>query len=210
MSPARRKLSPAARTAAIAGAGVVAMVGAAYASVPLYRAFCQATGFNGTVMKAKSAPATVLDRKLTVTFDTNVMGVPFDFQPVERNQDIRIGATGLAHFKVTNTSDHPITARASYTVMPESAGAYVRKLQCFCFSDQTLQAHQTVEFPMVYFVDPGFATDRETSEFHNVTLSYTFFEVPKAKPKGEAAATPVKTEAEVHARGLGGGGRAGL
>ena len=206
MPSARRKLSPAARTAAIAGVGVLVMVGAAYASVPLYRAFCQATGFNGTVMKAKSAPTTVLDRKLTVTFDTNVMGVPFDFQPVERNQDIRIGATGLAHFKVTNTSDHPITARASYSVMPESAGSYVRKLQCFCFSDQTLQAHQTVEFPMVYFIDPGFATDRETSEFHNVTLSYTFFQVPK----GKSQATQVKTEAEVHARGLGGEGRAGL
>jgi cytochrome c oxidase assembly protein subunit 11 len=206
MPSARRRLSPAARTAAIAGAGVVVMVGAAYASVPLYRAFCQATGFNGTVMKAKAAPTTVLDRKLTVTFDTNVMGVPFDFQPVERNQEIRIGATGLAHFKVTNRSDHPITARASYSVMPESAGSYVRKLQCFCFSDQTLKAHQTVEFPMVYFIDPGFATDRETSEFHNVTLSYTFFQVPKAKPQ----ATRVKAETEVHARGLGGEGRAGL
>jgi cytochrome c oxidase assembly protein subunit 11 len=184
----------------------VVMVGAAYAAVPLYRAFCQATGFNGAVMKAKTAPTHVLDRKLTVTFDTNVMGVPFTFEPVERNQEIRIGATGLAHFRVTNNSDQPITARAAYSVIPESAGAYVRKLQCFCFSDQTLQPHKTVVFPMVYFVDPGFATDRETSNFTNLTLSYSFFRVPKAAPK----ATPVKAEADDRARGLGGKARAGL
>ena len=177
-----------ARTALIAAAVAVGMVGAAYAAVPLYRAFCQATGFNGTVMKAKTAPKTVLARQLTVTFDTNVRDVPFTFEPVERTQQVRIGATGLAHFKVTNTSDRPVTARAMYSVLPESAGAYVRKLQCFCFSDQTLQPHQTVEFPMVYFVDPGFASDRETNAFTDITLSYTFFEIPKSKKAAAAAA----------------------
>jgi cytochrome c oxidase assembly protein subunit 11 len=184
MSSARTRVV---RTALIAGVGVVAMVGAAYAAVPLYRAFCQATGFNGTVMKAKAAPTTVLDRKLTVTFDTNVRDVPFTFEPVERTQTIRIGATGLAHFKVTNTSDRPVTARASYSVLPESAGSYVRKLQCFCFTDQTLKPHQTIEFPMVYFVDPGFATDRETNTFTDITLAYTFFEIPKSKQAAAAA-----------------------
>lgn len=206
MPAASRKIAPKVRTALIAAFGVLVMVGAAYAAVPLYRAFCQATGFNGTVMKAKSAPTTVLDRKLTVTFDTNVMGVPFSFEPVERNQEIRIGATGLAHFRVTNNSDQPITARASYSVIPESAGAYVRKLQCFCFSDQTLQPHKTVVFPMVYFIDPGFATDRETSEFHNVTLSYSFFQVPKAK----AAGTATTAQADDRSRGLGGKPRRAL
>jgi cytochrome c oxidase assembly protein subunit 11 len=207
---ARFRLTPAARTGLIAGVGAVVMIGAAYAAVPLYRAFCQATGFNGTVMRAATAPKVQLDRKLTVTFDTNVLGVPFTFEPVERNQEIKIGATGLAHFKVTNTSDHAVTARAMYSVVPESAGAYVRKIQCFCFSDQTLQAHQTVEFPTVYFIDPGFATDRETSEFHNVTLSYTFFEVPKSKAQAKDAATPARAEAGDRVRGLGGKARARL
>jgi cytochrome c oxidase assembly protein subunit 11 len=203
MPSARKTLTPAVRTALLAGFGVLVMVGAAYAAVPLYKAFCQATGFNGTVMKAKAAPTRVLDRKLTVTFDTNVMGVPFTFEPVERNQEIRIGATGLAHFRVTNNSDRPITARAAYSVIPESAGAYVRKLQCFCFSDQTLEPHKTVVFPMVYFIDPGFATDRETSEFHNLTLSYSFFQVPKAK----AAAAGTTAQADDRSRGLGGKAR---
>lgn len=175
------------RTALIAFGVTVLMVGAAYAAVPLYRAFCQATGFNGTVMKAKAAPGRVLDRTLTVNFDTNVRDVPFKFEAEERRQEVKIGATGLAHFKVTNTSDRPVTARALYSVLPESAGAYVRKIQCFCFSDQTLQPHQTVEFPTVYFVDPGFATDPDAKTFTDITLSYTFFEVPKPKRAKTAA-----------------------
>lgn len=205
----RFKLTPV-RTGLIAGVVAILMVGAAYAAVPLYRAFCQATGFGGTISRAVSAPKVQLDRKLTVTFDTNVLGVPFTFEPVERNQEIKIGATGLAHFKVTNYSDHAVTARAVYSVVPETAGAYVRKIQCFCFSDQTLQAHQTVEFPTVYFIDPGFATDRETNTFTNVTLSYTFFEVPKSKAQAKVAATPAKAEAGDRVRGLGGKARARL
>lgn len=184
MSSARGR---AVRTALIALGVAVMMVGAAYAAVPLYRAFCQATGFNGTVMKAKAAPGQVLERKLTVNFDTNVRNVPFEFVSEEGHQQVKIGATGLAHFKVTNTSDRAITARAVYSVLPESAGAYVRKIQCFCFSDQTLQPHQTVEFPMVYFVDPGFATDADAKAFSDITLSYTFFEVPKPKRAAAAA-----------------------
>jgi cytochrome c oxidase assembly protein subunit 11 len=176
-----------ARIAFVALGIAVAMVGAAYAAVPLYRAFCQATGFNGTVSRAKAAPGKVLDRTIRVTFDTNVHDIPFVFKSEEGTQQVKIGATGLAHFKVTNTSDRAITARAVYSVLPESAGAYVRKIQCFCFNDQTLQPHQTVEFPTVYFIDPGFATDRETNTFTDITLSYTFFEVPKSKQAKTAA-----------------------
>jgi cytochrome c oxidase assembly protein Cox11 len=141
------------------------LVGAAFAAVPIYRAFCQATGFGGTVGQAKSAPTHQLNQTLRVSFDTNVRGVPLTFTPEKPDVTVKIGATGMAFFKVTNTSDHPVTARAVYNVVPEQAGAYVRKLQCFCFNAQTLAPHQTVDFPMIFYVDPGFASDRDTKLF---------------------------------------------
>jgi cytochrome c oxidase assembly protein subunit 11 len=160
----------------------VAMVGAAFAAVPLYKAFCQATGFDGTVRRATRAPTHQIDQTVTVGFDTNVRGVPWDFQPEKRSIDLKLGATGIAYFKVTNTSDQPVTARAVYNVTPEQAGPYLRKLQCFCFSAQTLAPHQTAQFPVVFFIDPGFATDIDTRNFTDVVLSYTFF---PAKPDAE-------------------------
>ena len=151
------------------------MVGAAYASVPLYKAFCQATGFDGVVRRAEKAPDTVLARKLQVRFDTNVRDLPWTFTAEQTSQDVRIGETGLAYFKVTNNGKTPITGRAMYNVVPESAGAYFQKLECFCFSDQTIPAGKTIEFPVVYFVDPKYATDFETKGKPEVTLSYTFY-----------------------------------
>lgn len=184
----------------------LAMVGAAFAAVPLYRAFCQATGFGGTVSRAKAAPTHALDQSLTVSFDTNVRGVPFEFTPEKPDVTVKIGATGMAYFKVTNTSDHPVTARAVYNVVPEQAGAYVRKLQCFCFNAQTLQPHQTVDFPMVFYVDPGFASDRDTRLYTDLTLSYTFYPA-----KADADAQPAeKTAAAAPVQALGGAAKAGL
>jgi cytochrome c oxidase assembly protein subunit 11 len=169
-------------------ATVAAMVGAAYAAVPLYRAFCQATGFGGTArrVEADQTPGQVLDRAITVRFDANVRGLPWDFAPEQTTQTVRIGAPGMAYFKVTNHGATPLTGRAAYNVSPEAAGAYFLKTQCFCFNDQTIAAGKTVEFPVVYFVEPKFATDRNTSAFQEITLSYTFF--PVAKPKQVAAA----------------------
>src|SRR6478752_7211990 len=141
--PARRSH---AKVAAICG-----MVGAAYAAVPLYKLFCQATGFDGTVRKASAKPTKVLDRKIEVRFDANVRTLPWDFQPMQTSQQIRIGDTGLAFYKVTNHSDKPLTGRALYNVVPGQAGAYFQKLECFCFSNQTIEPGQTVEFPVVYF-----------------------------------------------------------
>jgi cytochrome c oxidase assembly protein Cox11 len=138
------------------------MVGAAYAAVPLYKLFCQATGFDGTVRKAVAKPTKVLDRKVEIRFDANVRNLPWDFQAMQVSQDIRIGDTGLAFFKVTNKGDKPLTGRALYNVVPEQAGPYFQKLECFCFSNQTIEPGQTVEFPVVYFVDPGFVTDPDT------------------------------------------------
>jgi cytochrome c oxidase assembly protein subunit 11 len=157
----------------------VLMTGAAFAAVPFYRAFCQATGFAGAIPRAKRAPVTVLNQRVTIGFDTNVRGLPWDFKAVQRSQTLRVGETGLAFFTVTNTSDKPLTGRASYNVTPEGVGAYMRKLQCFCFNDQTIPAHTTVKFPVLYFIDPGFASDPDTKGYTDIVLSYTFFPAPK-------------------------------
>lgn len=163
------------------------MVGAAYAAVPLYKVFCQVTGFDGTVRQAAKAPDKVLDRKLTIRFDTNVRDLPWDFKAKQLSQSLKIGETGLAYFTVTNNSDKPYTARASYNVVPEQAGAYFRKLQCFCFSEQTIGPHQTMEFPVLYFVDPKYADDFETKGNSQVTLSYTFFPVEQKRADSGSA-----------------------
>src|ERR1700745_1341347 len=150
-SPTRRKLGRNGGVALICGAVIVGMVGAAYASVPLYRAFCQVTGYGGTVRKAETAPADVLGQTLLIRFDTNVRGLPWDFTAEQTDQTVKIGATQVATFKVTNHSDKPVPARAVFNVVPEQAAVYFRKLSCFCFSDQTVAAGATVEMPVLYF-----------------------------------------------------------
>lgn len=194
------------KVALICAAGFVAMTGAAFASVPLYKAFCQVTGFDGTVRRAEAAPEKTLDRKLVIRFDANVRELPWTFTAEQTSQEVRIGQTGLAFFKVTNNGDKPVTGRAIYNVVPESAGAYFQKLECFCFSDQTIPAKTTIEFPVVYFVDPKFAEDFETKGKGEVTLSYTFFPSVEAQ-RGEkrADATPSK-----HSSALGVPAKAGL
>lgn len=190
------------RVAIVCAAAFFGMMGMAYASVPLYRAFCQLTGFDGTVRKAKAAPDTVLARTLTVRFDANVRDLPWSFSPMQTAQDLRIGDTGLAFYKVTNNGKAPMTGRAVYNVVPEQAGQYFQKLECFCFSDQTIQPGQTVEFPVVYFIDPAYAQDFETKGKGQVTLSYTFFPSTQGQKQAQAPAQPVSP--------LGGTPRAGL
>lgn len=180
------------RTAVICAVAFFGMVGAAFAAVPLYRMFCQATGFGGTTVRANAVPGQVLDRTLVVRFDANVRSLDWTFRPDQVSQTIRIGDTGLAFYKVTNNSDRPITGRASYNVVPERAGPYFQKLECFCFTDQTLQPGETKDFPVVYFIDPRFASDFETKGTGEVTLSYTFFETPKGE---RADAAPAKSAA---------------
>lgn len=184
----RKPASPGARrnrtVALICGFVFAGMVGAAFAAVPVYRAFCQATGYGGTIRKAEAAPGQILDRKITVSFDPNVRDLPWTFTAEQGPQTIRLGETKVAIFKVTNNADHPITARALYNVAPDSAGVYFRKLQCFCFSDQTVGAHQTVEMPVLYYVDPKYASDINTKNASDVTLAYTFFPAVDTKGKG--------------------------
>ena len=155
--------------------GVMGMTGAAFAAVPLYRMFCQVTGFGGTTMKADKASDTVLDETVMVRFDTNVRGLPMTFRAEQVSQRVRIGETGIAYFDVTNTSDRPIHATAAYNVVPERAGPYFQKLQCFCFEGQEIAPGQTQKFPVQYFIAPELATDREGRGVREITLSYTFY-----------------------------------
>src|SRR5439155_22222266 len=141
-----------------------AMVGAAFASVPLYRAFCQATGFGGVTQEAKAAPGVVSDKAVTVRFDSNVRGLSWSFEPVQGAQKIHLGETKLAFFRATNTGKTAVTGRALYNVLPETAGAYFSKLECICFKNQTLQPGETAEFPVLHFIVPRYASDPETKD----------------------------------------------
>jgi cytochrome c oxidase assembly protein subunit 11 len=180
-----------ARLALVCLAIFAAMVGVAFAAAPLFRAFCQATGFNGTVRRVATAPAGVAAGTVVVAFDTNVRGLAWQFTPNVGSQQVRPGATNLAFFKVTNTSDQPLTGRAVYNVTPESAGAYFSKLECFCFKNQTLAPHQTAEFPVVYYVDPRFGQNDDTKGIEQITLSYTFYPAqPLAAKPGQGYSSP--------------------
>ena len=154
----------------------IAMVGAAYGSVPLYQLFCQVTGYGGTTQIATAAASTVLERTIKVRFDANVApGVPWTFTPEKPVVELGLGENGLAFYKVKNNSDRAVTAVATYNVTPHKVGPYFQKLECFCFQDRTLQPGEEMELPVIFYVDPALATDSGVKEVTEVTLSYTFF-----------------------------------
>jgi cytochrome c oxidase assembly protein subunit 11 len=190
--PVRRRNK---KLALICAVGFFGMVGAAYASVPLYKAFCQLTGFDGTTRKAEKASDVVLDRAVTIRFDANVRDLPWTFETKQTTQEAKIGETKVAFFKVTNNSDKPIVGRAVFNVVPEQAGPYFQKLDCFCFSDQTVGPGQTIDMPVLYFIDPKFASDFETKGKQEVTLSYTFFPSATAPAPARADLHPPKGKA---------------
>ncbi|TPG20566.1 cytochrome c oxidase assembly protein [Sphingomonas koreensis] len=160
------------------------MVGVGYASVPLYRIFCQATGLNGTTQRAVQAPGAV-DQQVRVDFDTNVAPtLPWKFSPENPSDTVDIGARDMAFFLATNNSDHPITGTATFNVTPTEVGKYFTKIQCFCFTQQTLQPHQTQRMPVIFFVDPKMLTDPDTRDIKTITLSYTFYPVDSAQSPG--------------------------
>ena len=165
----------------------VGMLGLAYASVPLYRIFCQATGYAGTTQRAAAPSTRILDASLEVRFDATVApGLGWTFEPVERIMRVRIGETALAHYRATNTTDRTLTGTATYNVTPDQAGIFFNKLACFCFTEQTLAPGQSVDMPVSFFVDPALAADPTASAFSTITLSYTFY--PVAKPAGPVTA----------------------
>ncbi|MBL8770403.1 MAG: cytochrome c oxidase assembly protein [Phenylobacterium sp.] len=176
------------RVAIICACVFFGMVGAAFGSVPLYRAFCQITGFDGATRRADKASDTVLRKTIVVRFDANVRDLPWSFTADQTSQTAKIGETKLAFFKVTNNSDRPITGRAIYNVVPEQAGPYFQKLQCFCFTDQTIPPKTTVDVPVLYFIDPKYAEDINTKGKPEVTLSYTFF--PSTTAASQQAPNP--------------------
>jgi cytochrome c oxidase assembly protein subunit 11 len=164
------------RVALIFSGIVACMVGLSFAAVPLYRLFCAATGYGGTTQVAHVAPSAPGKRVLTVRFDANVApGLPWSFVPETPSVSLRTGETKTVFYKVTNSADRPISATAAYNVSPDQAGGYFDKLACFCFSEQTLQAHETAEWPVVFFLDPALEQDETMRHVGAVTLSYTFF-----------------------------------
>ena len=154
----------------------VAMVGAAYASVPLYQLFCQVTGFGGTTQVAEKAPETAGERVFTIRFNADVdPNLPWAFQPVQREMTLRVGESGLAHFEARNLAARPTAGTATFNVTPLKAGQYFNKVQCFCFTEQRLSPGARVDMPVSFFVDPRIDDDPNLDEVKTITLSYTFF-----------------------------------
>jgi cytochrome c oxidase assembly protein subunit 11 len=178
--------------AAACGVLVAAMVGAAYAAVPLYNWFCRTTGFGGTTQVATAAPSQVLDRKLKVRFDANVLGgLPWRFEPEQTSIEVRVGEVVTVGYRIVNESARETVGIASYNVSPPTVGAYFSKINCFCFTDQRLKGGEKRDMTVVFFVDPALAKDSEQDGLDTITLSYTMYPVRRPEmPRAENGATP--------------------
>jgi cytochrome c oxidase assembly protein subunit 11 len=156
---------------------VVAMVGLAFASAPLYRAFCEATGFGGTPLRAANAPGAIAGQ-VGVRFDANIHpGLPWRFEPEQTRVEVAPGARAKIFYRAQNLSARAWTGQAVFNVSPDQAGKYFKKIQCFCFTEQTLKAGEKVDMPVVFFVDPKIKQDPDTRDIDEITLSYTFYPV---------------------------------
>lgn len=208
MSGARSNAAPDAmarrhRRLAIVLSGVaLSMVAAAYAAVPLYRLFCQTTGYGGTPKITAVNDAKILDRTIEVRLDANVApGMSWEFKPRQNSVTVRLGETVLVYYQATNTGNTTTYGSATYNVAPDASGAYFNKIACFCFTEQKLEPGQTVDMPVTFFVDPALVDDRDTAKLPVITLSYTFY--PMDKPAADAAAS---TKAPREVKGSGGQG----
>ena len=175
-----------ARTAIGTGAIAAGMVALSFAAVPLYRLFCEQTGFGGTTGRVEAAELpdqrTLTGRTIKVRFDGNTSpGVPWQFKPETTEVSVRLGERKMAFYKATNFSAAATTGTATYNVMPDIAGKYFKKIQCFCFNEQTLAAGETVDMPVTYYVDPAILNDPQARKIDEITLSYTFFPVDASK-----------------------------
>jgi cytochrome c oxidase assembly protein subunit 11 len=169
---------------ALLATGVIAMMlGLTAAAVPLYRLFCQVTGYGGTTQRAEALPAAPLERTIKVRFNAEVdPELPWSFRPAQREVEIRLGEQSLAYYRAENRSDRAIVGQAVFNVTPFKAGPYFDKIACFCFEEQLLQPGQEVDMPVSFFVDPAIAADPNTRDVTTITLSYTFFMVEDAVP----------------------------
>jgi cytochrome c oxidase assembly protein subunit 11 len=180
-----------ARLAWSLAAAVGGMLALAYAASPLYDMFCRATGFGGTPQVAQAGERPVLSRTVNVRFDSNVdANLPWRFTPLEREVKVKLGEERLVHYRVTNVSQRPIVGTSTYNVTPETAGAWFNKLQCFCFTEQLLLPGQSMDMPVVFFVDPEMDKDRRYDNVRTVTLSYTFFEAKTERAKTLLGSVP--------------------
>lgn len=163
-------------TASVLAGVILFMIGLTAASVPLYRLFCQVTGYGGTTQVASDAVPETLDRTMRIRFDASIGdGLPWRFQPVEREIEVRIGEETLAFYRAVNDADRPIVGSSTFNVTPHKAGPYFSKIDCFCFVEQVLQPGEAVDMPISFFVDPAILDDANTRELRTITLSYTFF-----------------------------------
>ena len=191
---ARRGLTRDALVAAICGFVVVLMVGASYAAVPFYNWFCRATGFNGTTQVAEAAPsAAPLARTVAVRFDSNVAGgLPWKFEPEKNEIQVKLGEVVTVYYTVTNQSARTTTGQAAYNVAPLTVGKYFEKINCFCFTEQTMAPGETRQMPVVFYVDPSVVKDSDNDGLNTITLSYTFYPVRDPAPKPLAEGEPDK------------------
>lgn len=168
------------RTGLMAAAIALSMVGVGFAAVPIYRIFCQVTGFGGTTMRVSEAQAATVEavsKTIVVRFDANQRGLPWEFKPERPTDTVSIGARDMSIFVAKNLSNAPMVGTATFNVTPAQAGKYFNKIQCFCFTEQRLEAGQEIRMPVLYYVDPKIMTDPETKDIEEITLSYTFYPV---------------------------------
>jgi cytochrome c oxidase assembly protein subunit 11 len=172
------------KTGLMAASIAIGMVGMGFAAVPLYRIFCQVTGFGGTTMRVSEAQAATIaptSKTMVIRFDANQRGLPWEFKPERPTDTVSIGARDMSIFLAKNNAAVPITGTATFNVTPALAGQYFNKIQCFCFNEQTLQPGEEVRMPVLYYVDPKIMTDPETKDIEEITLSYTFYPVQNPK-----------------------------
>jgi len=191
---AQPRLGRDALVASLCGFVVVLMVGASYAAVPFYNWFCRATGFNGTTQVATAAPsAAPLERTIAVRFDSNVAGgLPWKFAPEQTEIEVRIGQVVTVFYTVTNQSARTTSGQAAYNVAPLTVGSYFEKINCFCFTEQTMAPGEKREMPVVFYVDPAIVADHDNDGLNSITLSYTFYPVREPAVKPLAAGEPDK------------------
>jgi cytochrome c oxidase assembly protein subunit 11 len=177
------------RIALIAAGSALTMLGLSFAAVPAYRLFCSATGFAGTPLVATEAPSKSLGQMIVVRFDANVApGLAWSFAPEAPFTHLRLGETRTIEFHVANDSDQPTAAVAAFNVQPDLAGQYFNKLSCFCFNETVLKPHESKDLPVVFFVDPALAKDKDIRSLSSITLSYTFFASKTGKSQASLAA----------------------
>lgn len=178
------------KIALICGGIALSMLGLAFAAVPLYDLFCRVTGYGGTTQRAEASTGEVVDRQMIVRFDANVAkGLKWSFRPEQTTVNVKVGETKLVYYRARNNSDQPLAATATFNVAPPAAGAYFNKIECFCFTEQTLQPGETIDMPVVFFLDPALADEEDLTGVGSITLSYTFFPLAAPQKKTEPVAS---------------------